>query len=162
MFEREATLYRFMNGYLLKAIADFDDAALVTPVPGSINPPAYILGHLATSNDSALQLFGLPGVCPPEWKTAFGPGSSPDKMQIPFPSRDELLAALQTGHDRVLAAAPQADPAAMAKRHHAGMFRGTPIETVADLVALLMTTHFALHVGQLSLMRRQHGQPPLF
>jgi hypothetical protein len=50
----------------------------------------------------------------------------------------------------------------MAKPQSFPFFVNTPIKTVGDCVALLMTTHFSTHIGQLSLMRRQLGRPPLF
>lgn len=162
MFAQEITLFHFMNGYLQKVLTGFSDEALTQPVPGAVNPPAYILGHLAISNDFALSLLKQPTVCPKSWAVAFGPGSSPDKMKIEFPSRIALLEALQTGYERIVAAAPDADPEAMAQPHSVAVFQGTPIQTVGDCVALLMTTHFSLHIGQLSLMRRQRGHAPLF
>lgn len=162
MFAQESTLFRFMQGYLEKVVADFSDDDLTKPTPGAVNPPAYVLGHLAICNDFSLQLLGKPTVCPRAWMVAFGPGSSPDAMKIPYPSRMDLLDALRRGHEQVLAAVVDADPAAMAAPHAVAIFAGTPIQTIGDVVSLLMTTHFSLHIGQLSLMRRQTGRAPLF
>jgi hypothetical protein len=162
VFAQEITLFRFMHGYLQKLMAELTDADLRAVTPGAVNPPAYILGHLAISNDFALRLLGRPPVCPAEWAAAFGPGSSPEKMQIEYPSKAALLETIRLGHEAVIAAAPDADQRMMGKAQSFPLFKGTPIQTVGDCVALLMTTHFALHVGQLSLMRRQLGHAPLF
>jgi hypothetical protein len=62
----------------------------------------------------------------------------------------------------IIGAVPTADPTAMAAPQSFKFFVNTPIKTVGDCVALLMTTHFSLHIGQLSLMRRITGKPPLF
>ncbi len=162
MFAQEITLFHFMFGYLQKVLTGFSDDDLLESVPGAVNPPAYILGHLAISNDFTLSMLRQPTVCPKPWMVAFGPGSAPDKMKIDYPSRTALVEAIQTGYERIVAAAPHADPEAMSQPHSVPLFQGTPIQTVGDCVALLMTTHFSLHVGQLSLMRRQHGHAPLF
>jgi hypothetical protein len=162
MFEQEVTLFRFMHGYLQNVVAEYSEADLQAVLPGAVNSPGYVLGHLAISNDFALGLLNQPKVCSEGWGTAFGPGSDPTKMQIPYPSKQILLDTIRQGHERVIAAVPQADPVAMAQPQTFPFFRGTAIKTVGDCVALLMTTHFSLHVGQLSLMRRMAGYPPLF
>ncbi len=162
MFEQEITLFRFMHGYLERLLADWDEAYLTEPLPGAVNPPAYVLGHLAISNDFALQLLDQPRICPREWHVAFAPGSSPEKMRTAYPTLAELKDAIKLGYERVCAAVPHADPTAMAEPQSFPFFANTPIQTVGDCVAVLMTTHFSLHIGQLSLMRRQLGQPPLF
>lgn len=162
MFAQETTLFQFMLGYLQQLVANMPEDALHRPVAGAVNPPAYVLGHLAISNDFTLQILGQPTVCPPEWHEAFGPGSSPAKMKIAYPSKQELLTAIATGHARVCEAVKTASPEALAQPQSFPFFKGTPIKTLGDCVALLMTTHFSLHIGQLSLMRRQLGQPPLF
>jgi hypothetical protein len=162
MFTQEVTLFRFVHGYLQKLIADMDDRNLTNAAPGAVNPPAYVIGHLAIANDFALQLLGQPNVCPESWHEAFGPGSSPDRMKIGYPPKQELLEKVRLGHERVCAAAMAASADAMSKPQPLPFLKDTPIMTVGDLVAHLMTTHFAVHVGQLSLMRRQQGRPPLF
>jgi hypothetical protein len=41
------------------------------------------------------------------------------------------------------------------------LFKDSPVQTQGDILSHLMTTHFATHVGQLSVWRRAHGKPPL-
>ncbi len=151
-----------MFGYLSKLVGDMTDEELARPVPGAVNPPAYILGHLAICNDSALDLLGQPAICPPAWHEAFAPGRTPSEVDFEYPSKDELLTKIGEGVERICASAPHASPEAMARPQTFPFFKNTPIKTVGDCVALLMTTHFSLHAGQLSVMRRQLGRPPLF
>jgi hypothetical protein len=162
MFAQEATLFRFMHGYLKKLVAEMSESDLTTAVPGAVNPPAYVLGHLAICNDSTLQLLGQPTVCPATWHEAFAPGRKPGEVGMPYPTKQELLNAIKLGVERICAAVPSASPDAMAQPQTFPFFANTPIKTVGDCVALLMTTHFSLHCGQLSLMRRQLGHAPLF
>src|SRR5262249_23610492 len=119
MFDRECKLYAFTHSYCHKLADDLDDARLATqPAPG-VNHPAWILGHLAIATDGALRCLGEPGVCPPEWAKLFGPGSTPVTDRAAYPSKAELLAVLDAGHERVLGAARRADPERMARPHKA-------------------------------------------
>ena len=162
MFEQEIPIYRFGLEYLKKVVAHIEESDFTKPIARAINPPAYVLGHLAISNDFALQLLGQPTVCPAEWHAAFGPGSGPDKLKIDYPSKQELLETFELGHERVCEAVKTASPEAMRQPQSFPFFAGTPIRTIGDCVVLLMTSHIGLHTGQLSLMRRQLGHPPLF
>lgn len=162
MFEREIRLYRLMLGYLQTIAKDLDDSHWMLPISEGVNPPAWILGHLATTNDSALKIFGCATLCPKEWYAAFGRGKKPADMTISYPSKSELIEKIEQGHALICEAARSANPTAMEKPHTIPMFAGSPIETVGDIVAHLLTTHFATHIGQLSLIRRQLGFAPVF
>ncbi len=59
-------------------------------------------------------------------------------------------------------AAPNADAAKLAIPHRMELFENTPLQTRGDLVAHLLATHPAFHLGQLSTWRRQMGFAPLF
>ena len=159
-FERETTLARFAAGYARSLAADLDDAALADqPAPG-VNHPAWILGHLAIATDYARQLLGLPMACPQAWHAQFGPGSTPEPDRASYPTKAELLGALEAGIAAVLEALPGADPAALAQPHGVPIaFLKDAFPTRADLLAHLLTTHAAAHLGQLSLWRRWKGLP---
>lgn len=160
MFDQEITLYRFALGYCQNLVADLTDAQLTTlPAQGG-NPPAWILAHLAICTDFAAGLLGLPNVCPPGWHKQFGMGSKPAPGDA-YPSRDELLSALVVGHERVETAARAADPQKLQAPNPIARLTAA-LPTKGDLLAHLMTTHAALHLGQLSVLRRQLGRPPLF
>lgn len=151
-----------MFGYLKNLLRDWDESQWTTAVAGAVNPPAFVVGHLAMSLDLALSLLGRPGVCPPEWHSNFGPEADPAKVAIPFPSKQDYLAIMERAIEAIAVAAKSPDSAAMAAPQSFKFFVNTPIKTVGDCVALLMTTHFSLHIGQLSVMRRICGKPPLF
>ena len=69
---------------------------------------------------------------------------------------------LEAGHQNLLEAVKNPDPAKMDEPHNVDLFKDAPIDTVGDLVAHLMTTHLATHLGQLSAWRRLQGKPALF
>ena len=83
-------------------------------------------------------------------------------MKMNYPSKQELLGMIQKGQEKISEAVKNASPESMSQPKTIPSLAASTLTTVGDLVALLMTTHFALHVGQLSLMRRQLGKAPLF
>lgn len=162
MLDNELAIFAFNLQYCQNLAREIPDEKLSDPIAPGMNPPRWILGHLAIATDFAAGCLGLPKACPVEWHREFGPGSTPDESPPTRLLKSDLLNAITAGHDRVAAAAPLADPAAMAKPHGAAILKDTPINTVGELLAHLMTSHFATHLGQLSVWRRAKGLPPLF
>ncbi len=79
------------------------------------------------------------------------------------PTKQEFLAALSLGHERVSASvAGGVDEARMAQPHTIATLTGTPIRTWGDALLHLMTAHEAMHLGQLSVCRRATGLPARF
>jgi uncharacterized damage-inducible protein DinB len=158
------TLYNFTLAMCERLMADISQDEMDDQPAKGVNTPAWILGHLAICTDFALDLLGQPMRLPKTWHAEFGPGSSPLPQHHPYPSRDELLTALREGHAAVVAALPKADETALAKPNPltAMPFLVQTLPTVRDLLAHLLTTHEAAHLGHLSNWRRQMGRPPLF
>ncbi|WZO96999.1 DinB family protein [Isosphaeraceae bacterium EP7] len=160
MFERERNLYAYNLEYTRRLVDGLDDAEIAQiPSPG-INPPIWILGHLAICTDYVLSTCGLPMALPEAWHRSFGPGSMPLAEGSVRPGVAELMNALTAGHERALQAATQLDPDRLAEKHTLGMelIRKT-LPTVGDLIAHLLSTHEAGHLGQFSTWRRLKGLP---
>ena len=161
MFERERTLYAFLLGYVEKLVAEIADEDMTRqPTPG-VNHPAWQLGHLSVVADSGCGLAGRPRVLRLSWHKQFGPGSTPDADRSLYPSKEELLTAYRAGHARLAEAVADATPETI-DRPHPLEFLKPGLATVGDLLAHLLTTHEAMHVGHLSSWRRQMGLPHLF
>jgi hypothetical protein len=164
MHPQLVTLYDFTLTACERLMADITQSEMEhQPSPG-VNPPAWILGHLAICTDYALQLLGQSTRLPASWHAEFAPGSSPLPKRPPYPSREKLLAALREGHAEVVAALPNADPQALAAPNPLAdfPFLQQTLPTMGDLLAHLLSTHEATHLGHLSNWRRQMGRPPLF
>jgi hypothetical protein len=163
MFDRERTIYAFLQGYAQSLAADVDDARFADqPSPG-VNPPAWLLGHLAVAADLGVALLGGEAALEQAWRDDFGPGSTPRSDRASYPSKAELLLAYASAHSRLDQAAASADPARLERRHPLkieSLQKGLP--TIGDLVAHLLTSHEASHIGHLSNWRRQMGLPYLF
>lgn len=161
MFENQLTVYRFMYGYGKKLLADIPEAQFKSGAFAGGNPPSWIVGHLTVSTDFILMILGQPTLLPKTWMVLFGPGSDPVKYLDKHPSRDELLAAYDAGHEAAIAAMKHADPAKLA-----GPSPFKPLieqlPTAGDLLTHLLTSHEGFHVAQLSGCRRGAGLGPLF
>lgn len=158
MLDLACTLAGFNRQYGRLLVADLADADLADqPTPGATHP-AWVLGHLAIAADFALALLGAAATSPPEWRALFGPGSPVLADRAAYPSKAELVAAVEAGQDRLLAAA-RAAPPELLSRPQPGPFYREDFATVGELVAHLMTTHASLHLGQIAAWRRARGLP---
>lgn len=163
MYEREVTIYAFLLMYVQKLVNDINDTRFAEiPSPG-INHPAWLLGHMAIATDYAAGLLGARIACPKAWHRLFGPGTQALPDRALYPSKSELMAALAAGHSRVVELIPSADPVALEQPHSVALGDiATLLPTKADLLAHLLTSHEASHLGHLSNWRRQLGMPYLF
>lgn len=163
MMESVLNLYAFNLGYCERLIAEFDSGTIYERPSPSLHAPGWILGHLAIATDWAGRIVGLERTCPASWHRMFGPGTTGEIDAADAPTKEELLAVLRSGHERVAAVVARGlDPAQLAQAHNAKSLAGTPVRTVGDLLVHLLTTHEATHLGQLSMCRRAAGRPALF
>lgn len=164
MLEGCVVPYRFANHYLAAQLQTIDMAqARHVPADG-VKTPLWLTGHMAAGAFYMGAMLDKP-VCPdfnPSWLTFFGPGSDAANIADEAPSietlRDVILGCEQAVIDEVSAAdlADYQDP------HGLELLNSTPLQTKADLIAHLMTTHYATHLGELAIWRRTVGLPPMF
>ena len=165
MFDTHRVLYRMLLDYFERLTADLTDDHLTAVPAGNVTPPAWLLGHVALAPAYTLGLLGREadaGFLRDGWAENFGPGTAPLEYADGFdpPTLAELRTAIRTGHGRVEAAMDAADFGAL------GLDGPNPLEflrrhlpTKRDLLAHLLTTHDAIHAGQLSAWRRAAGLP---
>ncbi len=161
--ESVLNLYAFNLGYCERLSAELESGTIYKRPVAALHSPGWILGHLAIATDWAGRFVGLERECPADWHRAFGPGKTDEVEDQTRPTKEELLAALRRGHERVAAAVARGlDEERMAQPHGVGPLTGTPIRTANDVLVHLLTTHEATHLGQLSVCRRAAGLPALF
>src|SRR4051812_36213437 len=101
MFESENRVNRFLLNYCRMLIADIpDDRMAEQPVPG-VNHPAWILGHLAYSASGGSALLGAAKVFPAAWESLFLPGSKISASRSNYPSKEELVEAIDKGFEQL-------------------------------------------------------------
>lgn len=123
---------------------------------GVVNHPAWTLGHLSSASVLTLKTLGGEASLPSAWGDVFKTGGIPSADPTLFPSKDELLATLESLHGRVTAAVAATDAATLAAPHPSDNMRKY-FPTVGDMVVFMMTSHEMDHLGQLAAWRRALG-----
>lgn len=161
MLEREIRVNQFLTQYGRMLVSDVPDERLSEQPSAGLNHPAWILGHLALTGDSVARLLGGEKVLPDSWQALFGAGSQPSSSRSDYPGRDELIRAFEERYERCRHLAGEATAEALSRPNPSPRLReGLP--SVGDAAAFLLTGHFGLHLGQLSMWRRICGFAPLF
>jgi len=137
-------------------VAGIETVQWTTQFGTMTNHPAWQIGHLVASANLSCKLLGADSWMDESWDELFRMGSIPVDDPGKYPGKDELLAALESGHERVKPLFEQADEAALAKELEAERARAR-FGTVGNLVVFLMTGHEMFHLGQLSYWRRAAG-----
>ncbi|TWU41413.1 DinB superfamily protein [Novipirellula aureliae] len=124
---------------------------------------AWQLGHLTVS-EYGLLMFRLRGrepedleLIPGRFRKAYGRESVPSADSTKQPSADELLERLATVHERSLAGLEGIDPAVLLEPIEMP-YAAYPIKLGGILFCPI---HEGIHAGQLGVLRRAHGLPPV-
>lgn len=161
MLKNETTQNKFLIGYARMLIQDIGDERMAEQPIAGVNHPAWILGHIAFSADRGLEILGDPRQLPQEWQPLFGVDSTLSSKRADYPSKDELIEAVEDTFElfRERASAATEDQLAQPSTNP---FTKDALPTLQDSVGFLLTGHLAVHLGQLSTWRRMQGMPRLF
>ncbi|QDU71735.1 DinB family protein [Mucisphaera calidilacus] len=150
-----------MNQSMIKAFLGDLPAERMAEMPGGVNPPAWIIGHLCIAGDGMLKLLGQSPVCPASYEKLFDMKSTPTDDLAAYPSKDELVATYEKIATMVTVVMESVtDETLNAENPMEGLRQ--PLPTIGDMLSFMMTVHEAMHVGQLSAWRRASGYKPLF
>lgn len=161
MFENEIAINQFQLGYLKKIAADIPEDRWFESFAGHGHSPAWIVGHLAAVGQLGIKFSGGE-MTHPQWMPIFGPGSPGDVTADESLSKDILLRELEQAYGTFQMLASQLPADNAAQPHSIELFKNSPIQSVGNAIALLLTNHFAFHLSQLSSCRREMGQAFLF
>lgn len=135
------------------------DGWLHRVVPAA-NPTAWIVGHLAVVDRNVLGTLGAarPALPDDDFVRRFGQGEQAPAAAT-FGDVRVLMPAFDEGRDALVAAAKGIDLARwyepLDKPRAGGM-----VKTVGELLGFI-ATHTAIHVGQVTYLRRSQGLPPV-
>jgi uncharacterized damage-inducible protein DinB len=147
------------SAYAKKLVADIpDDQMAAQPAPG-MNHAAWVLGHLTFVADSMIRVFDQPFSMSKEWIELFNLASKPTAERARYPSKAELWDAYEKAYARLTAAVEAASSESLAREFPNPKLR-TMLPTVGVAMVHILTSHHALHLGQLSAWRRALGMPP--
>jgi hypothetical protein len=154
----------FARNYTLGLLDQTPTADWFRQPPGGVSHVGWQVGHLAFA-EYRLALWRVRGPQPndealvsPEFVRLFGANSVPDADPAKYPSPGEIRAVLDRVHEQVLRDLPGLDEAELDQPvPHPHPFAKT------KLLALLWCAHHEMvHAGQIGLLRRLLGYPPLW
>jgi hypothetical protein len=154
-------VYDFNFFYAQRVIADLAEEDLCKqPVQGvTMNHAAFLIGHLAWANDNGVKLIGGTPVLG-GFKELWGTGATPSPERSLYPSKADLLRTLEVSHARLAEAASKASKGQWKAPAPETMRAKFP--TIGHILLGLMTSHYAVHLGQLSAWRRAMGFASVF
>jgi hypothetical protein len=161
MLDNAIRVNLFLMQYCKTLVGDIPDEQMAEQPHAGVNHPAWILGHLTWTADNLVGMLGGPKTLPAEWVSLFARESKPSASRGAYPSKDELLQAMQERYkflrQRVAAASPEqlAQPTTDPRMKDA-------LPTWRELLTLVMIGHVGIHLGQLSTWRRLIGRAPMF
>lgn len=146
--------------YAHQILSDIEDSQMADR-PLGLNPPAWLLLHLATAADYAAKMLGGQAVCPADWNERADTKKPVSSNRQDYPSKAELLQNFEKAHHNACQWLNQASPQRLEEPHQLGFFE-KELPTVADMAGFLLVSHMGIHLGQLSAWRRASGKAPLF
>lgn len=161
MFQHVLAINESLLVFFERIAADLREDLLFLPSPGHGHPPVWIMGHLAITGEMGVRMLGgrFDHV---RWLKLFGPGSSDHIPNDGSLNKTELVSTTIQCYRQLRELATRADPVQMAKPHTVEILQATSIRSQGDLIAHLLSSHFAAHLAQLSSCRRVEGYPALF
>ncbi len=143
-----------------RLLADFTKPEhWVYQVHANCNHPLWFVGHMATTDNFLLSMVAPEKSRLPEgFQAKFGVGSSPTNNPTDYPSPDEVVAVMRERRDTLLAVLDGFSDEDLARSTPAGAPDFLP-----DFGAVfeLAVWHEGLHAGQLTVVRRALGFPPV-
>ncbi len=146
--------------YAKQILADVEDARMAER-PMDLNPPAWLLMHLATAADYAAMLLGGSGVCPADWNERADTKKPVSSNRSDYPSHDELVNHFESAYKNAADLLAKATPEQLSAPQKLGFFE-KELPTVAEMAGFLLVAHLSIHLGQISAWRRATGKAPLF
>ncbi|MEN0110065.1 MAG: DinB family protein [Planctomycetota bacterium] len=159
MLEAEVRVLRQQQQYGHGLVADIAAERFAEQPIAGMNPPAWVLGHLAYALDRHATFAGGEQKLA-DWQQRFGKGSTLLPGAEDYPSKEALLAAWDGAIDRMIAAVESASDETLASANTGPLPNAFP--TVGDFLAFSMTAHTAGHLGQLSAWRRAIGHAAMY
>lgn len=148
----------FNFAYAKQLVADVSEEQMTyKPSAGLDNHPAFTLGHLTTAYANLMNNLTGEFVLAPGFKENFlrtGPGDPalPNADASVYPSKAELLAEMQSQHNRLVNYLRNIDPAKLDAPFEWRFSSFFP--TYGNRIMFLCVNHYAMHLGQLAAWRR--------
>lgn len=160
MFEREITLNKFMIAYVLRMVQDIPEKQWYMTTSHCINSPGWCIGHITTECDHALMRIGKERVCPGTWDLYFLQGTHPEEDNGKLPKKSALIDAFQLGHKRFRQGVQKLTTEEVSQPSPTKFLKPF-LPKYSDWLTHMLTTHIAMHAGNIATWRRVAGLAPI-
>ncbi len=161
MFSTQSIIYAWDNSlsYALALLDDLNDEHMVLQPGGSMNHPAWILGHLSLYYPIVPALIRGESFADPADDEMFGyRGCGPQTDGSIYGTKESQVKRLVDGHEHVVETLLGATTGQL--RQAPSLPRWAEMyPTVEFMLPDLLIHHESLHIGQLSIWRRAAGLP---
>jgi hypothetical protein len=147
---------RFTQGYVQMLIDGTPEELWFTRPAGVPNHMAWQIGHVASSANSGLKAIGKPSLCDEAWDKLFLRGTESNDDASIYPTPDQIIAKFHEVYAALTEVYEQADESVL--------LADTQIERLVgrfpkqgDFLVFLLTSHLAMHAGQISTLRKLSG-----
>jgi DinB superfamily len=154
----------FARNYTIGLLEQTKDGDWFRQPPGGVSHVGWQVGHIAFS-EYRLALWRIRGpqaqddaLFSPEFKRLFGAKSVPDADPAKYLAPAEIRAVLDRVHEQVLRELPSLDEAELDRP----VPHPHPFAKTKFLALLWCAHHEMLHAGQIGLLRRHLGYPPMW
>lgn len=151
------------RAYTIGLLDQTPDSEWFRQPPGGVSHVGWQVGHLAAA-EYRMVLWRIRGAQPQDdeliseaHRTLFGYNSVPDPDPARYPSPAALRAVFDRVHDQVLREIRSLDEAELDQP----VVHPHPVASTKLQALLWCARHEMLHAGQIGLLRRQLGYPPL-
>ncbi len=159
--EREIQLNQFTIRYMALLLRDVSADQIYDGQSDGVNSPGWCLGHLAVEGDHAIMHAGGERISPQEWDQYFLMNASGPWQPDRLPAKDELVQAVEAIYERLREIAGELSPEFLSAECHSDFLRPV-LKTEGLWYAHMLTTHVAMHCGNIAIWRQMRGLGPLF
>ena len=153
MIEEILNSYRISLDRVRTLVADLNEDQMVSQPIALPNHPAWTIGHLIYGAHMIGQEMGIPPWLDETWLEFFRTGATPQADISVYPSKDELLSALDSAAARLSQKLQTMTDDDLAGPLPDERYR-TVFPTLGHAILHILTAHTSIHIGQLSAWRR--------
>lgn len=143
---------------LHRLVEDLNQDQMTTQPIRGMNHPTWNIGHIIYSFQAIGEEMGMAPWLPDSWIEFFGQGSKLVQNPSVYPSKEELLRALDEGRDRVVQKLRK-----MTKKELSGELLDVRYShlfpTLGHAVMNTLVSHIAIHAGHISAWRQAMKLP---
>jgi hypothetical protein len=142
--------------FMQQSVSDLTEQQMVEQPPGVANHATWTLGHVIHSCQGTADELGAQQWLPNDWESIFGYGSTPVSDLSRYPSKSEMLRALNEATYHLNQALRSIGESTLKQSLPDG-----PLPTMGHLLFQVVIAHTAFHAGQLAMWRRAIGKQSL-